>query len=168
MLTHVRRIRTAHKQPRRRPHPRQRRHQRDRALLQLRCARRVDQLYWVLGRRTEGESECADVDVDEGGRVAVSLFPFLHFWVLGVLVFSIRCRGRALRSWHYSSVLTITSHSGINVGSKQLHEDMLRFIETNKIKPYIDRVFPFEETPQAVEYLGKGEHLGKIVIRVVG
>lgn len=64
-------------------------------------------------------------------------------------------------------LVIFTWRRGINVGSKQLHEDMLRFIETNKIKPYIDRVFPFEETPQAVEYLGKGQHLGKIVIRVV-
>lgn len=63
-------------------------------------------------------------------------------------------------------ITLVLLHSGIDVGSKQLFDDMLRFIETNEIKPYIDRVFPFEETKDAVEYLGKGEHLGKIVIRV--
>lgn len=44
---------------------------------------------------------------------------------------------------------------------------MLRFVDTNKIRPHIDRVFPFEEAKEAIEYLGKGQHLGKIVIRVV-
>lgn len=44
---------------------------------------------------------------------------------------------------------------------------MLRFVDTNKIRPHIDRVFPFEEAKEAIEYLGKGQHSGKIVIRVV-
>lgn len=68
---------------------------------------------------------------------------------------------------HYTDChVGVSLHSGIDVGSKQLFDDMLRFIETNEIKPYIDRVLPFEETKDAVEYLGRGEHLGKIVIRV--
>lgn len=58
-------------------------------------------------------------------------------------------------------------YSGINVGPKQLFEDMLRFVDTNGIRPHIDRIFPFEEAKEAIEYLGKGQHSGKIVVRVV-
>lgn len=43
---------------------------------------------------------------------------------------------------------------------------MLRFVETKGLRPYVDKVFAFEETPQAIQYLGKGQHLGKIVVKV--
>ncbi|TFY79186.1 hypothetical protein EWM64_g4829 [Hericium alpestre] len=55
---------------------------------------------------------------------------------------------------------------GINVGPKQLHEDLLRFVDTNQLRPHIDKVFPFEQTKEAIEYLSKGQHSGKIVIKV--
>ncbi|ETW85134.1 quinone oxidoreductase 10 [Heterobasidion irregulare TC 32-1] len=55
---------------------------------------------------------------------------------------------------------------GINVGSKQLHSDLLRFVATKQLRPYIDKVFPLDQFPEAVEYLSRGEHIGKIVIRV--
>ncbi|TFY79185.1 hypothetical protein EWM64_g4828 [Hericium alpestre] len=55
---------------------------------------------------------------------------------------------------------------GINIGSKQLHEDLLRFVDTNKLRPHIDKVFPFEQTREALDYLSKGQHSGKIVIKV--
>lgn len=40
-------------------------------------------------------------------------------------------------------------------------------METKGLRPHIDRVFSFEETPEAIEYLGKGQHIGKIVVKVV-
>lgn len=43
---------------------------------------------------------------------------------------------------------------------------MLRFIETNQLKPYIDRVFAFEDTVKAIEYLGTGQHVGKVVVKI--
>jgi NADPH:quinone reductase-like Zn-dependent oxidoreductase len=33
-----------------------------------------------------------------------------------------------------------------------------------KIKPVIERVYPFEKTPEAMEYLSRGHASGKIVI----
>lgn len=56
---------------------------------------------------------------------------------------------------------------GIYAGSKQLLGDFLRFVETKGLRPHVDRVFSFEETPKAIEYIGKGQHLGKIVVKVV-
>ena len=57
-------------------------------------------------------------------------------------------------------------YRGINVGSKQLHHDLLRFVEVKQLRPYIDKVFSFEEAPSALEYLASGGHFGKIVVRV--
>ncbi len=51
----------------------------------------------------------------------------------------------------------------INVGSRRSFEDMNRAITVNKIKPVIDKVFPFEQAPAAYEYETSGAHFGKIV-----
>ncbi|MEK3889428.1 NADP-dependent oxidoreductase [Bacillus sp. FSL K6-3431] len=40
------------------------------------------------------------------------------------------------------------------------------FIETGKIKPIIDRVFPFENTQKAMEYAESGRAKGKIILKI--
>ncbi|MFJ5772122.1 NADP-dependent oxidoreductase [Psychrobacillus sp. NPDC093180] len=40
------------------------------------------------------------------------------------------------------------------------------FIETGKIKPIIDRVFPFEEAQKAMEYAESGRAKGKIIVKI--
>lgn len=55
---------------------------------------------------------------------------------------------------------------GIFVGSRQMFEEMNRAIETARMKPIIDRVFPFAELPAALQYLQTGSHFGKIVVRI--
>lgn len=54
---------------------------------------------------------------------------------------------------------------GIYVGSRAMFEDMNKAIVINNIKPIIDRVFNFEEAPEAMCYMQSGSHFGKIVIR---
>jgi NADPH:quinone reductase-like Zn-dependent oxidoreductase len=54
----------------------------------------------------------------------------------------------------------------INVGSRRSFEDMNRAIAVNKIKPVIDKVFPFEQAPAAYEYEMSGAHFGKIVVTI--
>lgn len=56
---------------------------------------------------------------------------------------------------------------GIYPGSKQLLGEFVRFVETKGLRPHVHKVFPFEETPQAIEYIGKGQHSGKLVIKIV-
>lgn len=53
---------------------------------------------------------------------------------------------------------------GILVGSKAGLAAMCKAFEFHKTKPVIDRIFPFEESVQAIEYLKSGNHFGKIVI----
>jgi NADPH:quinone reductase-like Zn-dependent oxidoreductase len=55
---------------------------------------------------------------------------------------------------------------GISVGSTQMFEAMNAAIAANKIKPVIDRVFPFDEAQSAYKHMAAGAHFGKIVIRV--
>ena len=55
---------------------------------------------------------------------------------------------------------------GIYVGSRDMFESMNQAISLHKIKPIIDRVFPFEEAKEAYSYLQSGAHFGKVVIKL--
>ena len=55
---------------------------------------------------------------------------------------------------------------GIYVGSRRMFENMNRAIETAELHPVVDRVFNFDQAREAMTYMEKGEHFGKIVIRV--
>jgi NADPH:quinone reductase-like Zn-dependent oxidoreductase len=56
--------------------------------------------------------------------------------------------------------------SGVYVGSREDFEAMNAFISEHEIHPVIDRVFEFEQTPEAFDTLQSGAFLGKIVIRI--
>jgi NADPH:quinone reductase-like Zn-dependent oxidoreductase len=55
---------------------------------------------------------------------------------------------------------------GIYVGSRDMFETMNRAIALHKLKPVIDRVFPFEQAVAAYQHLESGTHFGKVVIKV--
>jgi NADPH:quinone reductase-like Zn-dependent oxidoreductase len=55
---------------------------------------------------------------------------------------------------------------GIYVGSREMFAAMNRAIAQAKLKPVIDRVFPFTETKDAYQYLKSGSHFGKVVIQL--
>jgi NADPH:quinone reductase-like Zn-dependent oxidoreductase len=43
-------------------------------------------------------------------------------------------------------------------------EQLVRFVDVNKINPAVDKVFPFDAAPSAYEYLAGGRHFGKVVV----
>jgi NADPH:quinone reductase-like Zn-dependent oxidoreductase len=55
---------------------------------------------------------------------------------------------------------------GIGVGSRAMFEDMNRAIEVNKIKPLVDKVFPFDQAADAYRCQAAGDFVGKVVITV--
>lgn len=56
----------------------------------------------------------------------------------------------------------------IYVGSREDFEAMNAFMTKHRIKPVIDRVFPFEQAAAAYDYMINGSFFGKIVIAVSG
>lgn len=54
---------------------------------------------------------------------------------------------------------------GIQVGSRAWFEDMNRAITQHRLRPVIDRAYPFEEAPEAIAALRGGSHVGKLVIQ---
>ncbi|GAA5940103.1 zinc-dependent alcohol dehydrogenase family protein [Sporobolomyces koalae] len=53
---------------------------------------------------------------------------------------------------------------GVVSGSRDMFEDLIRCVETNKIVPVVDKVFPFKQTQEAYRYLDSGKHFGKVCI----
>lgn len=53
---------------------------------------------------------------------------------------------------------------GIAVGNKMMQEAMIQAIDTNRIKPDIDKVFAFDQLAEAFHYQNSGQHFGKIVL----
>lgn len=53
---------------------------------------------------------------------------------------------------------------GIFIGSKAMFERMLQEFDRARIQPAIDRIFSFDEAPNALRYMETGEHFGKIVL----
>lgn len=62
------------------------------------------------------------------------------------------------------SLVKEASVRGYQVGSKELAQQLIRFTETKGLKIPIDKTFPFEKAPEAIEYLARGAHIGKVCI----
>jgi NADPH:quinone reductase-like Zn-dependent oxidoreductase len=55
---------------------------------------------------------------------------------------------------------------GISIGSRDHYQDMVRAMELHKIVPEVDKVFPLEQSAEALKYLQSASHLGKVVINI--
>ncbi|MGC9197796.1 MAG: zinc-dependent alcohol dehydrogenase family protein [Acidobacteriaceae bacterium] len=53
---------------------------------------------------------------------------------------------------------------GVFVGSRAMYAQMIAAIETNKLHPVIDRIFPLSQAQEALAYMESGSHFGKIVL----
>jgi NADPH:quinone reductase-like Zn-dependent oxidoreductase len=55
---------------------------------------------------------------------------------------------------------------GLFVGSRKMFEDLNRALEAGRVRPVIDRIFDFDQAPEALRYMESGAHFGKIVVRI--
>jgi len=66
----------------------------------------------------------------------------------------------------YALMMKGGSLVGIGVGSTAMFEEMNRAIEMNRIKPIVDKVFAFDQAPEAFRQMAAGDFFGKIVISI--
>lgn len=45
-------------------------------------------------------------------------------------------------------------------------DEIAKLIEAEAIPPVIDRVFPFEQTNEALQYIERGRSKGKVVVKL--
>ncbi len=55
---------------------------------------------------------------------------------------------------------------GVVVGSRRAFQNMNRAVDVHSIKPAVDKVFSFEDSVKAFEYLKGGSHFGKVCITI--
>lgn len=53
---------------------------------------------------------------------------------------------------------------GIETGSREMFEEMNRFIVSHPLRPVIDTTYAFSQFPEALTYLASGKHFGKIAV----
>ncbi|KAL6915616.1 hypothetical protein ACHAPO_008049 [Fusarium lateritium] len=74
--------------------------------------------------------------------------------------------------WDPSAIMGLMQKSakikGIAVGSKDDYESLNQFLSEKNVSltPLVDRVFSFDESAAAFDYLYSGSHVGKVVIKV--
>lgn len=105
----------------------------------------VDQVIEVGGAGTLDKSLRA---VRVGGRISL----------IGVLA------GTGGDVNHTNILLKSIDVQGIYVGSREMFEAMNRAITLHQIRPVIDKVFSFNDAPEAYRHLQSGAHFGKVVI----
>ena len=55
---------------------------------------------------------------------------------------------------------------GVTVGSVEHFTAMNSFLSEHAIHPIVDRVYGFDEAPEAYAYLRTGSHFGKVVVEL--
>lgn len=58
-----------------------------------------------------------------------------------------------------------TRVQGIYVGSRQMHEELSRFVAQQRITPVVDKVFAFGEAPEAFRHFEASRHFGKVALK---
>jgi len=122
-----------------------------------------------LQRLTEGKG--VDIVVNNTG-VASLITDIASLRSRGGVVSLVGFLDEDKAAWDPSALMALMSKQaklkGIGVGSKVDFEELNKFLEEHKLKlqPLVDRVFDFERSPEAFDYLYSGKHVGKVVIKV--
>jgi NADPH:quinone reductase-like Zn-dependent oxidoreductase len=114
-------------------------------------------------RRTDGRGADLVVEVGGAGTLGKSMqavAPGGKVAMIGVLT------GRAGDANPYAIMAKYASLHGIFVGSRTMFEELNLALAANAVQPVVDRVFTFDETLDALEHMRRGDHFGKVVIRL--
>ncbi|WP_304598660.1 zinc-dependent alcohol dehydrogenase family protein [Micromonospora sicca] len=110
---------------------------------------------------TDGQGADVIVEVGGAGTIAQSIAAVAYRGVISLVGHvAYDTTGMNLLDFTYSGA-TLRAIGG---GSRSDLEDMNRVITAHKLRPVIDRVFPFEQAPAAASYMESGAHFGKVVI----
>ena len=120
----------------------------DKEVWRLTQKRGVDHVLEVGGPETLGKSLAS---VASGGHIA-QIGVLTGFEAPNVSLFPLVSKNATM--------------SGIYVGDVESFTDFVRFLDATKVRPIVDRVFPFEQAREAYEHMKSGAHFGKVVVSV--
>jgi NADPH:quinone reductase-like Zn-dependent oxidoreductase len=112
---------------------------------------------------TGGRGADLIVETGGGGTLPESLSAVRaggRIMLMGVLA------GAKLEAKVYHLVLRRVRLQGITMAPRDDFERMNALITEHGLRPVVDRVFPFEDSPQAFSHLAAQEHFGKVAIEI--
>jgi NADPH:quinone reductase-like Zn-dependent oxidoreductase len=83
-----------------------------------------------------------------------------HISVIGILT------GLAGEVSFVSALIKQLKMQGLIVGNRTQQQDMVRAIDTNKMRPIIDKTFPLDNIVEAFQYQETNQHFGKICLEM--
>jgi len=86
--------------------------------------------------------------------------PAARIVMYGATLGGIKCDVPAKIFWKQLNIM------GSTMGNEKEFEEMIEFVNKNKIIPIVDEVFPLAEAQQAIERMEKGDQFGKIVLHI--
>lgn len=116
-------------------------------------------------RLTDGEG--ADVVVEVGGEKTIGQ-SLASVRMAGTIVIVGAVSGMGGAIAPRQLITGATRVQGVYVGSREMHEELARFVEVAKIRPVVDRTFPLVEAPDAYRYFEAGRHFGKVALACAG
>lgn len=126
------------------------------------CINYVDDPGWgKTAKKLAGSGVDHVVEVGGAGTLAQSCRAVRiggHISLIGVLA------GAEVQMQLTSIFMQHVRVQGIFVGHREGFEAMNRAVGQHRLRPIVDRVFPFDETREAFIYLAAGRHMGKVCI----
>lgn len=104
-----------------------------------------------------------DLAIDIGG--ASSLNESIRATAMGGAVAIVGLVGGLMATINLAEIFQRNLRiDGIETGSREMLETMVAWFEQEGIVPFVDRVFPFENSRAALKYLQEGKHMGKVCV----
>lgn len=114
-------------------------------------------------RLTGGEGVDATLDVGGAETIGKSLLSLRMHGYVGLVGF---ITGATLPLDFFRMVNACLRVQGLSVGSRESLENMVRAVDSIKLKPVIDTVYPIEKTQEAFRHMESGSFVGKIVVKI--
>jgi NADPH:quinone reductase-like Zn-dependent oxidoreductase len=116
---------------------------------------------WSVEVRKLTGGEGVDVVLEVGGeKTAPQSLASVRMQGTVVIIGGVSGFGGAINP--RSLIMGATRVQGVYVGSRQMHEDLARFVAGAKLAPVVDKLFAFGEAPEAYRYFEAGRHFGKV------
>lgn len=112
---------------------------------------------------TEGRGVDVVVEIGGTGTLPQSFKAIRrggHIPIIGALA------GAQMDLLVYELIMTNAHLHGIGVGNRACYEDMMRFVDEHRLTPIIDKTYSFGDAANAIRDIDKGEHFGKLVVRI--
>ena len=125
--------------------------------------RQVPEWEQEVRRLTSGRGVDCVVEIGGAGTLGKSMRALAGGGKIGLIGF---LGGRDGDTTPTPLMMVGGSLHGIRVGDRDMFEEMNRAVSVNRIRPVIDRVFPFESAKAAYQHHASGAFVGKIVVAI--